>query len=100
MCTATTTPPATEAAHLFIARPPSRRPMTEVVIRFCVPCRYQPKAMQDADASPTGFGDALSALRLVPGDRGISDVEVAGDLVLPLDKAMRFPGTPALVRKP
>src|SRR2546422_6458792 len=53
--------------------------MTEVVIRFCVPCRYQPKAMQDADAILKEFGEALSGVRLVPGDRGIYDVEVDGD---------------------
>src|SRR2546428_13108908 len=99
MCTATTTPCATEAAHLFIARPPSPRPVTEVVIRFCVPCRYQPKAMQDADAILKEFGEALSGVRLVPGDRGIYDVEVDGDLGFSLVKAHRFPESPELIRK-
>src|SRR2546425_6129402 len=99
MCTATTTPRATEAAALFIERPPSPRPMTEVDIRFCVPCRYQPKAMQDADAILKEFGEALSDLRLVPGDRGIYEVEVDGDVVFSLDKALRFPETPELIRK-
>ncbi len=73
--------------------------MTEVVIRFCVPCRYQTKAMQDADAILKEFGEALSDVRLVPGDRGIYDVEVDGDLVFSLDKALRFPETPELIRK-
>src|SRR3989449_7048013 len=73
--------------------------MTEVVIRFCVPCRYQPKAMQDADAILKEFGEALSGVRLVPGDRGIYDVEVDGDLVFSLDKAMRFAEAPELIRK-
>src|SRR2546428_13008360 len=99
MCTATTTPCATEAAHLFIERPPSPRPMTEVVIRFCVPCRYQPKAMQDADAILKEFGEALSGVRLVPADRGIYDFEDAGDPVLSLAKATRFPETPDLIVK-
>src|SRR5207244_10539158 len=98
MCTATTTPCATEAAHLFIARPPSPRPMTEVVIRYCLPCRYQPKAMQDADAILKEFGPVVSGLRLVPGDHGVYDVEVDGQLIFSMDRAMRFPETNELIR--
>lgn len=69
------------------------------MIRYCVPCRYQSKAIQDADAILKAFGQALSALRLVPGDHGVYDVEVDGKLVFSLHKAMRFPETPDLLRK-
>ena len=73
--------------------------MPEVVIRYCVPCRYQFKAIQDADAILKEFGEELSGLRLVPGAHGVYDVEVDGTLVFSLDKAMRFPETPELIRK-
>ena len=45
--------------------------MAEVTIRYCSPCRYLPKAIQDADAILKEFGESLSALRLVPGDHGV-----------------------------
>ncbi|HYS74350.1 MAG TPA: Rdx family protein [Thermoplasmata archaeon] len=73
--------------------------MPEVVIHYCVPCRYQFKAIQDADAILKEFGEELSDLRLVPGAHGVYDVEVDGTLVFSLDKAMRFPETPELIRK-
>jgi selenoprotein W-related protein len=71
--------------------------MPEVLIRYCLPCRYQPKALQDADAILKEFGPQLSSLRLVPGDHGVYDVEVDGQLVFSMDQAMRFPETPELV---
>src|SRR5438132_202012 len=43
--------------------------MPEVLIRYCLPCRYQPQAMQDADAILKEFGPELSGLRLGPGDQ-------------------------------
>ncbi len=73
--------------------------MPEVLIRYCLPCRYQTKAIQDADAILEEFGGELSALRLVPGDHGVYDVEVDGKLVFSLDKATRFPETPELIRE-
>ncbi|HWM51499.1 MAG TPA: Rdx family protein [Thermoplasmata archaeon] len=71
--------------------------MPEVLIRYCLPCRYQPKALQDADAILKEFGPELSALRLVPGDHGVYDVEVDGQLIFSMDQAMRFPETPELI---
>ncbi len=73
--------------------------MPEVTIRYCAPCRYQFKAIQDADAILEAFGQKLSDLRLVPGEHGVYDVEVDGKLVFSLDQAMRFPETPELIRK-
>ncbi|HEX9341684.1 MAG TPA: Rdx family protein [Thermoplasmata archaeon] len=72
--------------------------MPEVLIRYCVPCRYQGKAIQDADAILKEFGEELSDLRLVPGAHGVYDVEVDGTLVFSLDKAMRFPESSELIR--
>ena len=72
--------------------------MPEVLIRYCLPCRYQPQAMQDADAILKEFGPELSGLRLVPGDHGVYDVEVDGQVVFSMDRVMRFPETGELVR--
>ena len=72
--------------------------MPEVLIRYCLPCRYQPKAIQDADAILKEFGPELSGLRLVPGDHGVYDVEVDGRLVFSLDQTMGFPETDSLIR--
>ena len=67
--------------------------MTEVTITYCVPCRYQFKAIQDADAILKEFGQRLSGLRLIPGDRGVYDVAVDGKVLFSLDKAEHFPET-------
>ena len=71
--------------------------MTEVTITYCVPCRYQFKAIQDADAILKEFGPRLSGLRLVPGDHGVYDVAVDGRVLFSLAKAERFPETPELL---
>ncbi|HKW43841.1 MAG TPA: Rdx family protein [Thermoplasmata archaeon] len=73
--------------------------MAGITIRYCVPCRYQFKAMQDADAILKEFGQALSELRLVPADHGVYDVEVDGDLVFSLDRSEQFLETPELIQK-
>lgn len=72
--------------------------MPEILIRYCLPCRYQAKAIQDADAILKEFGEELSALRLVPGDHGVYDVELDGNLVFSLDRAERFPETSELIQ--
>lgn len=72
--------------------------MPEILIRYCLPCQYQAKAIRDADAILKEFGGELSALRLVPGDHGVYDVEVDGDLVFSLDRAERFPETSELIQ--
>ena len=56
-------------------------------------------ALIQIDAILKEFGEELSGLRLVPGAHGVYDVEVDGTLVFSLDKAMRFPETPELIRK-
>lgn len=73
--------------------------MAEVTITYCVPCRYQHKAMEDADAILKEYAPRLDDLRLVPGDHGVYDVAVDGKLVFSLDKEMRFPETKELLEK-
>lgn len=73
--------------------------MAEVTIRYCAPCRYLPKAIQDADAILKEFGGTLSALRLVPGDHGVYDVAVDGTVVFSLEKTMRFPESSELIQE-
>lgn len=65
--------------------------MPEVSITYCVPCRYQHKALEDADAILNEFGERLSGLRLVPGDDGVYDVHLDGKLIFSLAKAEHFP---------
>ena len=69
----------------------------EISITYCVPCRYQAKALQDADAILKAFAPQLDALRLVPGDHGVYDVSVDGAVVFSMDRAERFPETAELV---
>ncbi len=71
--------------------------MSEVTITYCVPCRYQFKAMQDADAILRAYGERLSALRIVPGDNGVYDVALDGEVLFSLDQAEHFPEPEQLV---
>ncbi len=73
--------------------------MSEVTITYCVPCRYQFKAIQDADAILKEFGQRLSGLRLIPGDHGVYDVAVDGDVLFSMDTAEHFPETHDLVER-
>jgi selenoprotein W-related protein len=73
--------------------------MTEVTITYCVPCRYQFKAIQDADAILKEFGQRLSGLRLVPGEHGVYDVAVDGHVLFSLERAEHFPETQELLDK-
>jgi len=72
--------------------------MAEILIRYCLPCRYQPKALQDADAILKEFGASVTALRLVPGDHGVYDVEVDGQRIWSMDEAERFPESSELIQ--
>jgi selenoprotein W-related protein len=71
--------------------------MPAVAITYCVPCRYQQKAIQDADAILKQFGQRLTEVRLVPGDRGVYDVHLDGSLIFSLDKAEHFPEASELI---
>ena len=67
--------------------------MVEVTIRYCVPCRYQFRAIQDADAILKEFGQRIASLRLVTGDHGVYEVSVDSESVFSLDRAEQFPET-------
>ena len=73
--------------------------MAEVTIRYCAPCRYLPKAIQDADAILKEFGETLSALRLVPGGHGVYDIAVDDTIVFSLEKTNRFPESAELIQE-
>lgn len=73
--------------------------MAEVSITYCLPCRYQSKAIRDAEAILSAFATNLAGLRLIPGDYGVYDVAVNGSLVFSLDREERFPETEELVEK-
>lgn len=64
--------------------------MPEVTITYCVPCRYQFKALQDADAILREFGERLNALHIIPGDHGVYDVALDGEVLFSLDRTERF----------
>jgi selenoprotein W-related protein len=72
--------------------------VSEVTITYCRPCRYQPKAIQDADAILKEFGAVVTSLHLVPGDHGVYDIEVDGQRVWSMDDEKRFPETSELLQ--
>ncbi len=73
--------------------------MADVSITYCVPCRYQFKAIQDADAILKEFGQRLNALRLVPGDDGVYNVAVDGNVIFSMDETEHFPETRELIER-
>lgn len=73
--------------------------MAEVTIRYCVPCRYQSKAVQDADAIRREFGTGLEGVRLVPGERGVYDVAVDDHVIYSMEKEERFPDPADLIAR-
>ncbi|OGS64836.1 MAG: hypothetical protein A3K59_11585 [Euryarchaeota archaeon RBG_19FT_COMBO_69_17] len=73
--------------------------MVDVSITFCVPCRFQQKAIQDADAILKEFGRRLASVRLVTGDDGVYDVAVDGRVIYSLDEEQRFPETNVLIAR-
>lgn len=73
--------------------------MAEVSITYCLPCRYQFKAIQDADAILEEFGTRLTALRLVPGEHGVYDVAVDGNVVYSFEEEEQFPDSANLVAR-
>ncbi len=73
--------------------------MPEVTITYCVPCRYQFKALEDAGAILGTYGERITSLRLVPGKDGVYDVRLDGELLFSLDQAEHFPETRQLVEQ-
>lgn len=73
--------------------------MVEVSITYCVPCRFQSKAIEDAAAILGEFGQRLESLRLVPGDHGVYDVALEGKVLFSLDAEERFPASEDLIER-
>ncbi len=73
--------------------------MSKVRITYCLPCRYQAKAVQDADALLKEFGSRIETLELVPGEHGVYDVAVDDEIVYSIEQEHRFPEIPDLIQR-
>lgn len=73
--------------------------MSKVRITYCLPCRYQTKAMQDADALLKEFGSRIEILELVPGEHGVYDVRVDDEIVYSIEREHRFLEIPDLIQR-
>lgn len=60
--------------------------MPTVEIEYCVPCDLLGKAQTVQEHVLEAFGQDLDALALVPGDGGIFEVRVDGEVVLDTDE--------------
>lgn len=65
--------------------------MVEVEIKYCVPCGYLPTALEMAKQILGRFRRDVSSLKLVPGENGVFDISVGGELVFSKHKTGRFP---------
>ncbi len=68
--------------------------MRTVVIKYCQPCGFMPKAMDLAKEVLQAYGMAYNrnfSLNLQPGDKGIFEVYVDGRLVFSKEKEARYP---------
>ncbi len=65
--------------------------MVTVEIKYCAPCKYLNLALRHSEQLLNEFGEEITALKLIPGDRGVYDVKVGGKLVYSTTKEMRFP---------
>jgi selenoprotein W-related protein len=54
--------------------------MTTVDIEYCVPCGHLERAQQTQAHLLETFGRDVDGVRLIPGDGGIFEVRVDGDL--------------------
>jgi selenoprotein W-related protein len=73
--------------------------MPKVRITYCLPCHYQAKALQDADALLKEFGSRIERLELVPGEHGVYDVAVDDEIVYSIEREHRFPEVPDLIQR-
>jgi selenoprotein W-related protein len=73
--------------------------MSKIRITYCLPCRYQAKAVQDADALLKEFGSQIETLELVPGEHGVYDVSVDDEIVYSIEQEHRFPDIPDLIQR-
>lgn len=60
--------------------------MASVEIEYCVPCGHRDKAVATADAVLEAAPHDVDGVELVPGDGGIFQVRVDGDVVFDTDE--------------
>jgi selenoprotein W-related protein len=60
--------------------------MPQVEIEYCVPCGHRDNAIETADAILQAHSDLVEGVRLVPGDGGIFEVRMDGELILDTDE--------------
>ena len=62
-----------------------------VEIRYCVKCRWLLRAAWTAQELLTTFAEELGEVALVPGDPGVFEVRLGGELVWSREERGRFP---------
>ncbi len=65
--------------------------MVDLEVEYCVPCGYLPTALDVAKQLLGRFRNDISALKLVPGEKGVFDVRIDGELVFSKHETGRFP---------
>lgn len=60
--------------------------MPTVEIEYCVPCGHREQALSTADAVLAAHAYAVDGVTLVPGDGGVFEVRVDGDVALDTDE--------------
>ena len=70
-----------------------------VEITYCAKCRFLPRAAWMAQELLTTFADELREIALVPGDGGVFQVRVAGELVACRARDGGFPELAELKRR-
>lgn len=60
--------------------------MTEVEIKYCVPCGMLPRAQGLQESLLEEFGQTLDRVALVTRDSGVFEVHVDGDVVFDKDE--------------
>lgn len=71
----------------------SRNNSHKVEIEYCMRCRFLLRANWMAQELLMTFSDELSAVCLLPGDGGIFDIRLNGELLFSRKAAGRFPET-------
>jgi selenoprotein W-related protein len=60
--------------------------MSQVEIEYCVPCGHRDEAVNTASAILEAHADRVEGVTLVPGDGGIFEVRLDGDVILDTDE--------------
>lgn len=60
--------------------------MVSVEIEYCVPCGHRKNALETAGAILEAHAEALDSVNLVPGDGGIFEVRLDGEMILDTDE--------------